>query len=123
MQKKKSQAAERRQFPRFKSCNILQVARRGSHEAIEKSPKLIDMSEGGLRFYSNEPLKKGERVRVSIGIPEFNSSVTTFARVVWIQASTEHTGAGFAGVEFVGIKETDRETIRRLEKSSRLKKR
>ena len=114
--------AERRQHPRFKTQNILQIARAGSHEAIERAPKLIDVSEGGLRFYSNESLKKGERIRVTIGIREFNSSVSAFARVVWTQASTEHRGASFAGAEFVGMKETDKDMIRRLEKSARVKK-
>lgn len=123
MGKPRGRSVERREFARFKTFSILEVVRANTREPIENDPKLVDMSEGGLCFYSNGPLKKGERIRVNIGIPGFNSSVSAYARVIWAQSSTEHSGANFTGVEFVGMKESDREMIRRLEKAGRLKKR
>ena len=120
MKKAKTPGSERRQFPRFKSYDILQIIR-GGHEPIVGNPKLVNVSEGGLCFYSNEPAKKGERIKLHLNIAEFKSSVTTFGRVAWNQASTEHPSAFFTGVEFVELKETDRDILRRLEKASRKK--
>ena len=121
MPKTKPRGAERRRFTRFKSYNILQVIRRND-EPVTDAPKLVNISEGGLCFYSTDELRIGERIRIRIGISEFRSSVTTGARVVWNQISTEHTGAHFMGAEFVGLKESDRDILRRLERASRKKR-
>lgn len=113
---------ERRRYPRFKSFNIIQILD-GSGAEIENRPTLVNMSEGGLCFYCDDALSLKDRININIRIAEFHCTVSTYASVVWIQRSTEHLGAYFTGVEFVGINENDRDIIRRLERASRSKQR
>ena len=79
------------------------------------------MSEGGLCFYCEEELSVKDRLLVNITIPEFNSAVSAFGRVVWTQRSTQHVGSYLAGVEFVGLEESEKDVIRRLAKATQSK--
>jgi len=113
--------AERRRHSRFKSLSILQVLNEAGR-SVEENPTLVNMSESGLAFYSNEQILLNDRIRLNLTITEFNSTVAAYAKVVWTQASTEHVGTHFIGVEFVGLEETDRDVLRRLERACQEKK-
>lgn len=111
---------ERRRFPRFRSYNILRLEDH-SGNPIENNSTLVNMSEGGLCFYCDDALKPRDRVRINVQISEFHCAVETYARVIWTQPATEHAGTFFTGVEFVGLDESDRDVIRRLQKANRRK--
>ena len=112
-------AAERRKYARFKSYDLLELLDPTTGAPFHKNTTLVNISEGGLQFYSGDVMRSKERVRLKIEIGEFNSTVTCYGRVVWCQKSTEHPGAFFTGVEFVGLGENDRDILRRLEKTGR----
>ena len=111
---------DRRKYTRFRSLNIIRFLDR-SGGALKSNPTLVNMSEGGLCFYCDDPLSLKDTINLTINISEFNCMVKTFAIVVWVQRSTEHVGTHFTGVEFVGLEESNRDIIRRLAKSKRVK--
>ena len=121
MKKTASKGAERRKFSRFKYFDIIRLSSE-SGAFLGGSPTLVNVSLGGLCFYCNDRLKLNDRISVSIHISRFHCVVKSYARVAWTQASTEHAGVFFTGVEFVGLDETDRDVIRRLEKARRGKR-
>lgn len=109
---------ERRKYPRFKSYNLVRLVDAGGRP-MQNDPVLVDLSEGGLCFYCEDFLPPNERIGIRISIAEFNCVVNTRARIAWTQRSTKFVGVYFTGVEFVGIEESDRDVLRRLERSSR----
>jgi len=111
---------EKRRHVRFKSYNLIRLLDE-SGKVTKNKPTLVNVSEGGLCFYCDEPLPLNDRIQVRIQIKELKSSVTAFGRVIWTQRSTEHEGQHLSGVEFVDLDETDRDIIRRLERVSRRK--
>ena len=114
---------DRRRHTRFqpKTLKIVEILN-DAGKPFGEEPKLVNMSESGLAFYCSEYIPLNDRVKLSLNIAEFNSTVNAYARVVWTQRSTEHVGSHFTGVEFVGLDETDRDILRRLERACRDKK-
>lgn len=108
--------SERRKHPRLKSYDILNVVRMSEGSEIGE-PALSNISLGGICFYCHDLLIPGDRIRVNIAIKDFNCVVLTHARVIWSQPSTEIAANYMTGAEFVGMNETDREILRRLERS------
>lgn len=109
---------DKRQFPRFKSYRVIRAI--GPHgREIQGDSALINMSEGGLLFYSVEQVRADTHIEMNIDIPEFHSSIRVGARVTWVQAATERPGAYFVGVEFEELAEPQRTMIKKLNPASK----
>lgn len=104
---------DKRQHPRFKSYRVIRAI--GPHgREIQGESALINISEGGLLFYSVEEVKASTHIEMNIDIPEFHSSIRVGARVTWVQRATERPGAYFVGVQFEELAEPHRSMIKKL---------
>ena len=73
--------AERRKFSRVRAPIYCRPARRRLGRR-----KVVDMSAGGLRVYSDEAFKKGARMEIDLFPPDGEGDfVTCLAEVVWIR--------------------------------------
>lgn len=120
MQKSSPQSThkDKRQHPRFKSYRVIRAI--GPHgREIQGESALINMSEGGLLFYSVEEVKADAHVEMNIDIPEFHSSIRVGAKVTWVQRATERPGAYFVGVRFEELAEPHRTLLKKLSASSK----
>ena len=104
---------DKRKHPRFKSYRVIRAV--GPHgREIQGESALINMSEGGLLFYSIEEVRAEAHIEMNIDIPEFHSSIRVGARVTWVQSATERPGAYFVGVQFEELAEPHRSMIKKL---------
>ena len=104
---------DKRQHRRFKSYRVIRAV--GPHgREIQGESALINMSEGGLLFYSVEEIKADTHIEITLDIPEFHSSIRVGARVSWVQRATERAGAYFVGVRFEELAEPHRSMIQKL---------
>lgn len=91
--------AERRKFPRLREKVAIRVkpiagatAPRGGLDTMS-----VNISGGGLRYVSPDPVKVGEFLAVEMSLPDFSSPVVAMARGV----SCEPGSGGYeVGVEF-----------------------
>jgi len=110
---------DQRRHVRFESAGVLRVQKPGGNEIQEGENALVNISEGGLLFYSAKEVKPGDEIQVHMEIPEFNSSISVRATTMWVQRSMEREDNFFVGVEFKGLKEPERGLIRKLKDQSR----
>ena len=104
---------DKRRHPRFKSHRVIRAV--GPHgREIQGQSALINMSEGGLLFYSVEEVTADTHIEITIDIPEFHSSIRVGARVSWVQSATERPGAYFVGVQFEELAEPHRSMIKKI---------
>jgi hypothetical protein len=67
------------------------------------SRKASNLSLGGVRIYSNKPLKENELLDIELALPN-GKSVTASARVIWIMALPPGSNALYdVGLEFTSI--------------------
>lgn len=112
-----SRGKDKRQYPRFKSYRVIRAI--GPHgREIQTDSALINMSEGGLLFYSVEAVKADTYIEMNIDIPEFHSSIRVGAKVTWVQNATERPGSYFVGVQFEELAEPHRSMIKKLNSTS-----
>lgn len=65
--------------------------------------QISDISLGGLRIYSDEPLKEGKGLDVELFLP-MGQSVKAIARVVWIEELPGGSDARYdVGLEFIHL--------------------
>lgn len=109
---------DKRQFPRFRSYRVIRAI--GPHgREIQGESALVNMSEGGLLFYSVEEVKADTHIAMHIEIPEFHSSIKVGAKVTWVQSATERPGAYFVGVQFEQLAEPHRSMIKKLNSTAK----
>jgi hypothetical protein len=96
----KSEASDRRQFPRLReSCRIRFKRLEAGGAAAPQTPALtVNISGGGVRFQSGEPAQAGELLAVELTLPEFADPVIALGRVVWCEPRPE--GGHELGMEF-----------------------
>lgn len=113
---------EKRKYPRFKTFSVIKIINDNGGSVSDAHLTLVNISEGGLCFYSSDQMKAKDRIRLNVEIPELNSSVTVHTRIVWSQPSLEHPLFYLSGGEFIDIGETDRDILRRWKKVKEDKK-
>jgi len=75
-------SAERRKFARVKAPIYCRPAKR----RLGRRKKVVDMSMGGLRVYSDEAFKTGARMEIDLFPPDGEGDfVTCLTEVVWIK--------------------------------------
>ncbi len=78
---------------------------------LQQKQKPLDISLGGMRIYSDEPVKKGTRLELELFLPD-NSSVTCKVEAVWIVVLPPGSPAKHdVGLKFIDIKPEDRDRL------------
>ncbi len=72
---------------------------------------VTDVSRGGLRAYSDEPQRVGERHELELFLPK-GPSVIVVAQVVWVEELPEGSPARFdVGMRYVEVRTEDLDRI------------
>jgi hypothetical protein len=65
--------------------------------------QVVDLGLGGMRVYSDEPLKIGARFEVELFLPD-SSSVTCLTEVMWIRELPSGSPAAYdVGLHFLDV--------------------
>jgi c-di-GMP-binding flagellar brake protein YcgR len=76
-----------------------------------KQQRPQDISLGGMRIYSDEPIKKGTKLELELFLPDA-SSVTCKVEVVWIDALPAGSPAKHdVGLKFIDISTEDKSRL------------
>lgn len=113
--KPKNTPGNKRRYIRFKTLGGIRAFASGKKRELQGQSTLINISEGGLQFYSAESVEKDTLLDIHIDILEFHSSIAVGAKVMWAQAATEEPGCYFVGVQFVDLDAQERGLLRRLQ--------
>jgi hypothetical protein len=98
---------ERRRFPRIMVPVLYRVPR-----VLTAKRHISNLSLGGVRIFSDERLKPGERLELEFFLPS-GLSVKAMARVVWIAELPEGSEAVYdVGMEFVEMSKEVLEQIK-----------
>jgi len=90
--------SDRRTFPRFQLQAMYTPLsiRALDSETFDNEGHAYDISEGGVRFEADQPVKPGTRVAMQITLPNLNQreiepgrTVLVFANVVWLEDEDE----------------------------------
>lgn len=96
--------ADKRRYPRVKA-RVLHSQPRfyGPPRLLGQKRQISNISPGGARIYSDEPLKEGKAVQIELDLPS-GRSVTATARVAWIEELPPCSECRFdVGLEFLVI--------------------
>ena len=89
---------EKRQFPRLKAPSFFR-----SPSIFGPRGRIMNISLGGFRVYSDSYLKKGRRLEIEIFLSR-EKSIEALARVVWIRNLPQGSDALYdIGVEFIKL--------------------
>jgi PilZ domain len=89
---------DRRRFPRVKAPVLCRPIGRPLFGGDQRA---IDISAGGVRLYSDEKLKPGDRLELELFLPD-GSSVTCATEVVWEDELPQGSPARYdVGVKFL----------------------
>ncbi len=90
---------ERRQFRRVPHPIDVRYHTFGWGESWTNAT-LINLSAGGIRLRSDEPLEPGSQIELRLGLPNAPEPLAVQGRVMWSQALA--AGANEHGIEFQG---------------------
>lgn len=77
-------------------------------------PMLQDISLGGVRIYSHDPVSTGARFELEIFLPDA-TSFTCRVEVVWVEALPPHAPARHdVGLHFIELREADRHRLEQI---------
>ncbi len=82
-------------------------------EALKKEAESANISVGGIQFIVNTELQPEQILRIEFKPVEKQESIITFAEVRWC-AKDESMGKYRTGIEFLVLKEEDKNFIARL---------
>jgi len=78
--------------------------------------ELVDLSESGSQIFSEVEMFVGEKVTLTLDIPDFIGEMKVIGKVVWVQPLEDDTRYGFnVGVRFIRIPAGSMLRLRRLE--------
>lgn len=101
---------ERRRFSRINARLPLQY--KDIQRPIETYSGTLtrDISEGGVRFISNEFLSIFTRLLLEISVPSFSRPIKVISKVAWIQ-KFPRTNQYNVGVQFMDVTEEDKKHL------------
>ena len=100
---------ERRKYPRV----LAPVFYRTPRLAAPKR-QVSDLSLGGVRIFSDDPLEVGEQLALEFFLPD-GSTVKALTKVTWIKEMPENAEAVFdVGMEFVELSEDDTDKLKKV---------
>ena len=89
---------DRRRFPRLNVPVLYRPAR-----LLGPRKSAQDVSRGGIRVYTDDPLALGTRLEIELFLPEL--SLTVDVRVAWIRELVDQDARYEAGLEFLALDE------------------
>jgi len=90
---------ERRRFPRVQVPMFYRSAR-----LFGPRKPAHDLSVGGIRVYTDDPLAVGKRLEIELFLPDDQGSITVDVRVAWVRTLVGDEFAKYeAGLEFLEI--------------------
>ena len=89
---------DRRRFPRLNVPVLYRPAR-----LLGPRKPAQDVSRGGIRVYTDEPLELGTRLEIELFLPEL--SLTVDVRVAWLRELVGQDARYEAGLEFLALDE------------------
>lgn len=96
--------SERREFPRLNAPLFCRP--RGLSIFKERPPR--DVSLGGARIYSDDPVRVGTRLEIELFLPD-GTSVTAGVEAVWVDELPPNAPARFdVGLKFLELKLEDK---------------
>lgn len=99
---------DRRQYKRVKAPIYFHAAR---FRLFGAPTRAQDVSSGGIRIYSDDPVKIGERLDLEMFLPD-HTSIKCSAEVVWVEQLPPGSAAVYdVGMRFVALTELDRESL------------
>jgi PilZ domain len=91
---------ERRKFRRIQTALYCRPA---GMKFLARQREAVDVSLGGVRIYSDEPMRVGELLKMEFFLPDVEP-VTYTAEVVWIDAMPPGADAKFdVGLKFIQL--------------------
>lgn len=98
---------DRRKFPRLQAP----VFCRPAGKPLFGRRQALDVSEGGMRLFADDPHVPGDRLELDLFLPD-QGELTCRVEVVWVEALPPDGPARFdIGVKFVEIEDADRERL------------
>lgn len=91
-----------RKHRRVKSFFLLKY-QTGAATGKEQLTNLHDISEGGLRFQTNQRLPENSIINLAVLIPSFEKPIEVEAKVVWVGQSKKKDNAYSVAVQFVKV--------------------
>lgn len=102
---------ERRQFPRVSAPMYCRPARR----RLLRRRKVVDVGLGGMRVYSDEAFKVGDRMEIDLLHEDGDDFVTCVAEVAWTREIPGGDPASYdLGLRFLDVPVEARAMISRL---------
>jgi len=98
---------EARNFKRFDSFVNVHFKYHGD-ERKEVSGLSGDLSRDGLKLFTDEKLKPGNQIDLTIEIPDDPKSVKAHGEIAWCRPSQEKTSKYNVGVRFLGLDPVDK---------------
>jgi hypothetical protein len=86
---------ERRRFPRLNVPVYYRPAR-----LLSPRKPAQDVSRGGIRVYTDDPLELGTRLEIELFLPD-GESLTVDVRVAWVRELRQQDAQYEAGLEFL----------------------
>ena len=75
---------------------------------LQPKQRPLDISLGGMRIYSDEPIKKGNKLELELFLPD-TTSVTCKVEVVWVEQLPQNAPAKYdVGLKFIELKGEDK---------------
>ncbi|HLY75097.1 MAG TPA: PilZ domain-containing protein [Planctomycetota bacterium] len=71
----------------------------------------LDLSEGGVRFLTQERLPVGTKVRIVIDMERYKDQISAAGEVRWCYQSSKNSDDFYAGVEFVDLPASEKRKI------------
>lgn len=107
MTEEKDSPIRRRLFPRYKLPVYYRPVR-----SFGQKQQIQDIGLGGMRIYSNKPLKMGKEIQMKLFLPNGNS-VEAIARVAWIKSLPPGSKAIYdIGFEFINLSAETHEELK-----------
>ena len=107
----KAQKDQRRKSLRAKSSNLIKSTTYTGN-AKEQISNLIDISEGGLQFFSKERIEPDTVLKITVNMAEKKKQVPIITKVMWTRPEKKGQGTGYeVGVSFLEIDPKDRDLI------------
>jgi len=100
---------ERRRYPRVMVPVVCRMA--GGKVEVGEGRRVSNMSRGGVRIYSDEPMAAGQEVDLEFILPH-GPSFKAMARVVWAKELPKGApGVYDVGLEFVALPKRARKEL------------
>ena len=107
--KDQTEPPSQRRFPRVKAPIFYQPA-----GLLGPRRRVVDIGLGGVRIYSDEALKIGQRLKLELFLPG-DTSVRCLMRVVWVVELPPASPARFdVGMELLQAEESDLSRLREV---------